>query len=217
MKHQEPEAIGEAVYMSHGGNRALELKYSWGMGVEAWEGPVVFGYPSSSSSGSHLLSDTPPSSITDEVPATSPSPRCATATTRSHSMNPEAVEFCPGSAVDEEHKTQTESSPSPGQSSGISFPNQYSGNMQTESNPSPSQSSGIYFPNQYPGSMFPNEFYGTHVNPMAGIPFAHDTTGCVWNPYTQGWEYRTYNMQPWEIPGLFNNFQTYNYWGSQCF
>ncbi|KAI1196899.1 hypothetical protein F5X97DRAFT_324993 [Nemania serpens] len=194
MKQQEPEAIGEAVYVSNRGHRALDLQLSWGMGVDEWVGPVIGDYASSSSSGSHLPSDTAPSS-TDEVPATSPSPNCAKPMTHPHCMNPEAAAFFPGSAIDEEHKTETENYPSPSHIGGGSSMIQYSGNMSS------------------------NQFHGIHVNvnPMAGIPFAHDTTGSVWDPYTQRWGYSAYNMQPWGLGVPFNNFQTYNAWGPPYF
>lgn len=193
MKYQVPETIGEAVYMSHHGHRALELKYSWGMGVEAWIGPVVGKYPLSSNSISYAQSNTPPFP-TDEAPARNPSPGCAIRASCPHRLNPKAVEFFPASAIGEEHRTQTESYPSPSQSSSISFLNQY-----------------------YTGNMLSDDVHGSNVDPMAAIPFAHDTTGWVWDPYIQGWVYRPYNTQPWGVQDPFHNLQPYSYWGPACF
>ncbi|KAI0867257.1 hypothetical protein GGS24DRAFT_508097 [Hypoxylon argillaceum] len=185
-RFEELEVVGEAVLIAIGVPRALvlNLDYSWGIGVEAWTGPTIGGYQSSWSSGY---------GSSYEMPIYMGKPRVNPVYTRPtpHRMNPTAAEFYPSTTADLANETQTGAFLSASQSPITPFSDQHPGDM---------------YSNQNAGYIETSGYFGTQFDPTSLIASTQDNAGCIWDPYTQRWQYYNYNTQQWEFPGLFGYF-----------
>ncbi|KAI0554583.1 hypothetical protein F4679DRAFT_526657 [Xylaria curta] len=176
------EVVGEAISTHFGPSQylALNLDYSWGVGVLTWTGRTVKeGRPS-------FYLDSQTGMATPQAAA--PVPEDAPPTSAPHRMDPRATEFHPR----QEYNIQPQTWDYPGSNVG-GFNNAFvHGNALN-----------IYFDRRPAHSEMPppvGGYYHTQVDPY--VPLAQPMAPPPWAPYTQAQQWYNFGTQRWEWVGF---------------
>ncbi|KAI0190005.1 hypothetical protein EV127DRAFT_481458 [Xylaria flabelliformis] len=197
------EVVGEAVLTTVGPSRAvaLNLDYSWGVGVLAWTGPTVRrGRPSyyldaqsgmatsgasSASEGATSEASSIPETATPEASSVSEG---ATPTAGPHRMDPKAIEFRPS----REYNIQPQTYEHLGSNVGgfnDAFVHQFPLNIYHDRSPA--------YPEMLPP---PGGYYHTHIDSY--VPPVQPMATQPWGCYPQGQNWYNFSAQRWEWAGF---------------
>ncbi|KAI1745186.1 hypothetical protein F4680DRAFT_467355 [Xylaria scruposa] len=181
-RYDKLEVVGEAISRPFGPSQglALNLDYSWGVGVLTWTGPTVKGGRPS------VYLDSQSGMVTPQ--ASAPVPEDAPPTFTPHRMDPRAVEFRPA----QEYNIQPQTWHNQGSNVG-GFNNAF-----VHGNPS-----NIHFDRSpaYPEMLPPvGGNYHTRVDPY--VPLVQPMAPPPWAPYPQAQRWYNFNTQRWEWVGF---------------
>ncbi|TRX97101.1 hypothetical protein FHL15_001895 [Xylaria flabelliformis] len=187
------EVVGEAVLTTFGPSRAvaLNLDYSWGVGVLAWTGPTIRrGRPSYYLDAQSGMATSEANSIPESAtPEASSVPEGATPTAGPHRMDPKAIEFRPSRELNIQPQTCNYLGPNVG---GIddAFVHQFPMNIYPDGSPA------------YPEMLLPpGGYYHTQISSYVPLvqPMAPQPWVCY--PQEQKWYYN-FGTQRWEWVGF---------------